>query len=141
MGNDTAISGELIRAYRATDYRVLEPPAFTLRIGEASRELAALYRRTNTATASVMTAWNPYSEPTSVGKNEAAQARLIADLDEARIIHLKADGADPKGGWAEPSLLALGLSLETARSLGIAYRQNCIVWVSADAIPRLELLR
>jgi hypothetical protein len=35
----------------------------------------------------------------------------------------------------------LGIDLETAATLGRRFRQNGIVWVSANAVPILVLLR
>jgi hypothetical protein len=55
---------------------------------------------------------------------------------------LDAEGADPTGAWPpEPSFFALGINEETARLLGIRYRQDAVLWVGANAIPELLLLR
>jgi hypothetical protein len=138
----TRISPALIQAYEATDYLVLEPLPFTLKIGKPSRELADLYRRTGSSTACVITAWNPRSEEKSKAENDAAQVRLIATLDKAGLRHLPAFGTDPKEDWkGEDSLLVLGASRETVEALGRTYGQNCIVWAEADAVPRLLFLR
>jgi hypothetical protein len=134
----SAIPASLISAYEATDYRVLEPVAFTMKIGRRSPELEDLYRRTGAKTATVITAWNPRSEKKTVAENAAAQARLIADLEAAGLAHLPALGADPKGDWkSEVSLLVLDAMKETVETLGRKYGQNCIVWVEADAVPSL----
>ena len=51
-------------------------------------------------------------------------------------------GEDGEGLWpGEPSFLALGVSLDTAKSLGVEFHQNAIVWASEDATPQLILLR
>ena len=42
---------------------------------------------------------------------------------------------------AERIYFALGLSLQAARSVGALFNQDAIVWVGADAIPQLILLR
>ena len=42
---------------------------------------------------------------------------------------------------AEPSFLALGIDLVTAKILGRHFDQNALVWINDDAIPRLVLLR
>jgi hypothetical protein len=42
---------------------------------------------------------------------------------------------------AERSYFALDLGLEAARVIGIDLDQDAIVWVGADAIPQLILLR
>jgi hypothetical protein len=138
----SAIPASLIRAYEATDYRVLEPAAFTMKIGRPSPELENLYRRAGARTATIITAWNPRSEKKTDAENAAAQAKLIADLDQAGLAHLPALGADPKGEWkGEVSLLVLDAPKETVEALGRKYGQNCIVWVEADAVPLLVFLR
>ena len=139
---DTKVSPALIQAYEQTNYRVLVPPAFTMKIGKPSRELGELYSRTATNTACVITAWNPRSEEQSHAENDAAQARLTADLDKAGLRHLPALGTDPAEKWkGEVSLLVLDASRETVEELGRKYGQNCIVWAEADAVPRLICLR
>jgi hypothetical protein len=37
--------------------------------------------------------------------------------------------------------LILGLDLEAARTLGNRMEQNAIVWIGADAVPELVLLK
>ena len=138
----SSIPASLIRAYEETDYRVLGPEPFTLKIGSRSPDLASLYERTGTKTATVITAWNPRSEKKSEAENEAAQAQLIADLNMAGLRHLPALGADPKEQWkGEVSLLVLDAARETVEALGRKYGQNCIVWADADALPKLLFLR
>jgi uncharacterized protein DUF3293 len=138
----TEISPDLIRAYEATDYRVLEPVPFTLKIGKPSPALADLYRRAGIGTACVITAWNPRSEICSDVENHAAQRRLTADLDRAGFKHMPAFGADPTDEWkGEASLLVLGADRAIVEQLGKRYGQNCIVWAEADAVPRLIFLR
>jgi hypothetical protein len=138
----SVIPASLIRAYEATDYRVLAPVAFTMKVGRRSIELEGLYRRTGARTATVITAWNPRSEKRADAENEAAQAKLVADLEQAGLAHLPALGADPEEEWkGEVSLLVLGATRDTVEALGRKYGQNCIVWVEADAVPVLIFLR
>jgi hypothetical protein len=136
------IPASLIRAYEATDYRVLGPVPFTMKIDRQSGELEALYKRSGARTATVITAWNPRSEKKTDAENDAAQASLIADLERAGLAHLPALGADPKEEWkGEVSLLVLGATREAVEALGRKYGQNCIVWIEADAVPVLIFLR
>ena len=138
----TEISPDLIRAYEATDYRVLEPVPFTMKIGKPSMALADLYRRTGTRTACVITAWNPRSEIRSDDENDAAQRRLVGDLDGAGLSYRPALGADPTGDWkGEASLLVLDATQAIVEGFGRRYGQNCIVWAESDAVPRLIFLR
>lgn len=138
----TEIPSELIVAYEATDFRVLEPQEFTLRVGQRSAELQSLYVDMGVTSAGYLTAWNPYSAETSAADNEAAQLSLIRSLSLEGYPTLKALGVDPAGEWpGEESVFVPGLGLERAKSLGVEFRQNAIVWASSDAVPQLVLLR
>ena len=138
------IPAEKIAAYRKTDYRFGQGvDLITLRIDTRSDALSRLYISSQSTCGVFITAFNPYGEVGNREANEAAHARLgdeLKGLARGRII--EGAGTDPTGEWPEEkSYFALGVDLETARRLGIKYRQNAVVWVGADAVPQLILLR
>ncbi len=138
----TVIPRELIMAYEATDFRVLEPHVFTLRVGQRSAELQSLYVDLGVTCAAYLTAWNPYRYETSAAENALAQQSLIRSLSLDGYPTFQGLGVDPAEKWlGEASIFVPGLSLERAKSLGIDFGQNAIVWASDDAIPQLVLLR
>ena len=138
----SAIPLETIAAYRATHYRVIDQIPFVLKIGRPSQHLQRLFREYDLHSAAFLTAWNPFSHPTSEADNRAAQARLENDISQNSLPVIAGEGVDPTGEWpGEPSVLALGLSLEAASSLGVQYQQNAIVWADQDIKPQLILLR
>lgn len=138
----TEIPFELITAYKATNFTVLEPRAFTLRIGEHSAELQALYVELGVTCVGYLTAWNPFSAETSGAENAVAQQSLFRRLSLDGYPTLQALGVDSSEKWSsEESIFVPGLSLERAKSLGIDFGQNAIVWAGDDAIPQLVLLR
>lgn len=139
----SAVSAELIRAYRATDYRICaEAGDIILRVDEASPALLELHDRMRVGSSSVITAYNPYSQHTDLATNSAAMAELQQLVTARGWPSLPAVGADPLGLWpAEPSVLVLGVSEQEAMDLGNRFRQNAIVWAGPDARPRLLLLR
>jgi len=138
----TEIPSDLVEAYRATNFTVLEPRSFTLRVNYQSSELAELYKQLKISTAAYLTAWNPYSAETSAADNEAAQLSLIRSLSLGGYPTLKALGVNPAGKWpGEESVFVPGLDLERAKSLGVEFGQNAIVWAGSDAVPQLVLLR
>ncbi len=139
---NSSVADELRGAYEATHFNVLEPTSFTLRIGETSRELADLYRNHSVSTAGFLTAWNPFSKPTSQQENERAQRVLERQLYGASKTILRGMGGDASGEWpGEPSVLALGISRDTAIRLGNEFRQNAIVWIGSVCVPELVFLR
>ena len=138
----SSVNEELQEAYRATNYNVLGPPSFTLKIGVESPDIANLYRDYDVSTAAFLTACNPFSAPTPEHENELKQQQLEERLHELSVSFLQGMGEDPSGEWAgETSLLALGISREAATRLGNDFRQNAIVWISADRIPELIFLK
>ena len=138
----TKVSQAIVAAYEATEFRVLEPLPFILRVGCASEDLLALYTSTCVNCAAFLTAWNPYSLETSDKDNKKAQEALLRNLSLEGFPTLNALGVDPAGTWpGEESLFVPGLSLERAKSLGSEFGQNAIVWASDDAVPQLVLLR
>ena len=55
---------------------------------------------------------------------------------------IEGEGADATGEWAaERSVFAYGMDKASACVLGRQFRQDAIVWVGADAVPQLVLLR
>ena len=48
---------------------------------------------------------------------------------------------DPAGVWpTEKSFFTPGIDINIAKSLGQQFRQNAIVWIDRDTIPRLIFL-
>ena len=139
----TQIPAEKIEAYLKTNYRFGEGlDAVTLQINRLSAELARVYASSGITCGVFITAYNPLGEARNIETNDAANESLAADLAALSTRVIEGAGADPSGSWPEErSLFALGIDLEVARSLGARYRQDAIVWVGADAVPKLILLR
>lgn len=137
------IPAEKIEAYLNTEYRFGDGlDAVTLRIDRRSGELARLYATSGTACGVFATAFNPFGRVQSIEDNEAAHERLGTDLRALSARVIEGAGADPSGAWPEEkSFFALGVDLEAARNLGTRYGQDAIVWVGADTVPKLILLR
>ena len=136
------ISPELIRAYREAHYIVLdEGLEIRLQVGTVNLELARLMSNKNAHTASVLTAYNPYSEVKTKQENELAQTRLRQRLEEMGIATLDAIGRDAKEQWEpEPSVLALDLTLKEAETLADEFSQNAFIWIpKQDAVIELRL--
>jgi hypothetical protein len=138
----STIPEALIAAYRATIYTSrIKDADEVMRIGEKATWLADLFDTHSASTALFITAENPFSEPHTDTENAEAQEQLRQCLLTATDIVFDGWGTGADTGWPpENSFLALGLNLETARTLGKQFHQNAVVWVGADAIPQLILL-
>ncbi|MES2538256.1 MAG: DUF3293 domain-containing protein [Pseudomonadota bacterium] len=140
----SALSLELIAAYRATDYRVYASPEpdFILRIDCHSPELASLHAARGVTGSAHLTAWNPLGAPTPLEINRAAQGLMLADLLALNAATLPGFGVNQAEEWpGEEHVLAIGVSRDDAIGLGRKYNQNAIVWSGVDAIPELILLK
>ena len=114
------VAAELIAAYEATNYRVLDNSLdFVIRIGKRTPALSALLAEHGSNQAAFITAFNPFSGPTPDVDNQLQQAALRRDLDQLEAIVFDGQGEGSVGDWpAEPSLLALGITRTDAVGLG-----------------------
>ena len=136
------ISPELIRANHEAHYIVLdEGTEIRLHVGTVNLELERLMSNMNAHTASVLTAYNPFSEVKTKQEHELAQTQLLQRLQEKGIAALDAIGRDPKEQWEpEPSVLALDLTLKEAETLADEYGQNAFIWIpKQDGVIELRL--
>ena len=137
------IPDELIQAYRAAHYRVLLPKTpFVLKVDTHSPELASLLKGSGLSSAAFITACNPFGRRAAENFNAKAQSSLKYDLLKEDCRLWDGIGEDPQGLWpAEPSFLALGIGLESAKFLGERYAQNALLYCGPEALPKLILLR
>lgn len=74
--------------------------------------------------------------------NERGHAELASMLYDHVLQAVEGSGSEEGTEWpAEKSYFALGLQLDTAKQIGRHFDQDAIVWVGADAVPQLILLR
>jgi hypothetical protein len=131
---------DLRQAFEATHYRVSDDPHdFVIRIGQPSKQVQALLWDYSLPSAIFITAYNPQSQRRSPAENLAAQARLRQRLEDLHVTAvLEGAGMDPTGAWpAEPSFLALGLSLDEGIQLSKEFGQKAFVYVGAGKVPEL----
>jgi len=142
-GSEPQISQALIQAYLGTAYSAQTAVGgITLKIGVRSDESLRLFAASGADCAAFITAENPYSEPQTPAKNAERQRRLGEELTDLGFTHFPGEGQGEDPNWpAEASFLVLGLRREEASDLGRKYGQNAIVWVGADGVPELLLLR
>jgi len=139
----TQISDEKIRAYEATDYRLGHSnDDIILNIGKPSPRLLEVFNDNGVSCAAFLTAYNPQGTQQSDAANDLAHAKLAKDLRDLGVQIIEGSGSEEGTDWpSERSYFALGLPLETASKIGTDADQDAIVWVGADGIPQLILLR
>lgn len=141
--NTTKISADKIRAYEATDYRLGHSnDDIILNIGKYEPRLLELFRENGVSCGAFLTAYNPQGAQQSEAENKFAHAKLAQDLTDLGVRMIEGSGSENGTNWeAEFSYFALGLPLEAANRIGTEADQDAIVWVGADAVPQLILLR
>ena len=139
----TQIAPDKIRAYKASSYRLEHcSPSIALRIDQYHPALAELLSQRGVSCGAFITAHNPRGAQQSDQANDAAHGQLARQLAALGVSCIEGSGSEKGTPWpAERSYFALGLSLQAARNMGAFFNQDAIVWVGADAIPQLILLR
>lgn len=139
---ETELPESLVDAYRSTNYEVHTNPQFILKVGEFCSDLEDLFCKFNLSTGCFITACNPQSAELSKEQNTQLQEMLHSDLVSSKLHIINGMGSDPSGEWeGEPSFLVMGVSFADAKSLGIKYKQNAILWCDQRCTPDLILLR
>ena len=143
MSETTQIHPDKVRAYLATDYRLGHSEHdIILNIGVRSERLAALFTSSGIACGAFLTAYNPRGAILSDEANDRGHAELAAMLHNQGIRPIEGSGKGKRSKWpAEKSYFALGLQLNAAKQIGRHFDQDAIVWIGADAVPQLILLR
>ncbi len=142
MSSDSRIDPDTIRAYSETNYVAHGDSPVTLNVDCKSAALARLHKAYLVDCSAFITACNPFSQQLDEAANAARQAALAEQLKRRGRRFLDGIGQHPSNEWAgEPSFLIFGLALEAAKTLGMQWEQNAIIWCGADAVPRLILLR
>ena len=143
MSEATQIHPDKVRAYLATDYRLGQTERdIILNIGVRSERLAALFTASGVACGAFLTAYNPRGTIQSDEANDLWHAQLAGLLGDQGLQAIEGSGSEEGTEWpAEKSYFALGLHLDAAKQLGRHFDQDAIVWVGADAVPQLILLR
>ena len=134
------LAPDLLAAYLATRYHVRHGGGLDFYIERRSADLLALHAAERVAGSAFITAWNPESEGTPLEENEARNAALRGDIEALGLRVLPAEGIGPTG-WREESYLVPGITRDDAVALARKYRQNAIVLIAEDGVPRLEITR
>ena len=128
----------LASRFEGTEYHVHSEPAFTLRVGVHSPELAALHRKHSTSCSLFVTAHNPLGRLHGDIENWRSQTELIDVLKVRGFSTVLGSGKHPAGAWpAEPSVLVLGASRDYAAVLAKRYNQLAVLCMGPEAVPEV----
>lgn len=133
------IDADLRAAFKKTQFIAKLPAGeLTITIGATDADLTVLMDSHSVSTAAYITAWNPYSQPTSADVNRNANLSLERLLQQSGLPFWPCDGKDPAGQWpAEPGFLVLGADRRWLRKLGRKFRQHALVIARRNGKPKL----
>lgn len=131
----------LLAAYRLTEFVVFQAGEIVIRVDQpAPTALVRLMLASKTATAIVVTAFNPFSVSLPEEVNQLRQQFLRQDIAERGLTAVEAEGRDPARQWPpEASLMVLGASAEQVTRLLVDYQQHAVVFSSLGEPTRLVL--
>lgn len=113
-----------------------------MNVSKPSTELTEWFQSNDESQAAYITAWNPFGKKASDDANHIAEQKLITEIESRDLSYLKGESIDPSGQWSnEPSLLVLGISLESAKALAKRFSQDGFIYIGDDITPKLILLR
>ena len=119
-------------AYAKTEFTVFAPAEHVLRIGQDSLQAASWLRRHGAQSATVVTAWNPFSLELTAKQNQERQLRLQKELTTTGLRIFAAQGQDKLSAWpAEPSLCVFDGTADQIDSWLVKFEQNAVVQVDA----------
>ncbi len=131
------LSPALRAAYEAARYEVHvdDERVFVLRHGNRHPDFDAFlrHRHPDARSWAFVTAWNPYSQPTSTEKNATRQSDLRARVAAQGFAVLDGVGCDDGSDWSEESLLVIGIARADACALGVRFGQHAVLVGELDA--------
>jgi hypothetical protein len=138
----TSIPDDTLHAYRSAIYRIDGEPPIDMIIDKKNDAVASLLARHGVTSAVFVTAFNPFGEVLGEHENAVRQRALVAYIGRLGRTALAGAGIDPGGVWgAEVSLFVLGADEFVANELMAVFKQNAVVIVRDDGVPRLRLHR
>ena len=127
-------------AYEDARYTIGGSRQVTLRVGDCSATLDLLLQAHGANRAVLVTAYNPFSEPTDVRANVLRQQMLREQLNNAGYQVIDAESDDPQGAWPpEQGLLVLGTDHQFDDTLLRDYEQHALVVARPDHPVALAL--
>lgn len=129
----------LIESYCRADYHVASPIcSLTFHVGELLPEQNQTLLAAGVISWTLVTAWNPYSQEQTAEWNDAAQAKLKAEIENASLNWWEAAHTNASSEWpTEESYCVLNTTSAQAYELCRTYRQLAVLCGDAEHEPWL----
>jgi hypothetical protein len=128
---DKSRSPELVAAFEATSYRVMDGEAIlSAFVGKPSAEIDRFLERRCASSGTFITAWNPRSRLLSSAENASRQRELVAAL-APQLAYALGEGVGVAEGveqpWREEHLFVLDMARDEAVAAARRWDQHAIV--------------
>lgn len=142
MNSNSDISHALIQAYQSAIYRIYSSPKCVLKVGEMSKCASELLAKNHARSATILTAFNPYSDLYSDEQNLFRHRALFLKIKQLEVSFLDASGEDQIGTW-KPERGYCIFDLDRTDSLELAkqFAQNAYIFIDSKGLVSLELTR
>ena len=132
---------KLVEAYQQTCYQVeVNRLVFELFIGQPNMPFADYCQQHNVQQWAIITAYNPYSNPTAEKLNQQANIALSNELQALGYEFYQGDGVPNSSDWlTEKGFWIANIELAIAKKLAIKYQQNAFVFGDDKNAPQLYL--
>ncbi|MDG1298042.1 MAG: DUF3293 domain-containing protein [Saprospiraceae bacterium] len=132
----------MLENYKATTYRVFVDNGqnIDVLIGQKNAKLDSFLQANKAKTYAVITAWNPYSSVVSMESNHASNLSLESELKQFSYLNGIGIPAQPSDWEGEKSFFVMDITKEESSRLGIAFKQNAIVFGCINKAPEVIML-
>lgn len=136
------IEKHLEEAYLQTTYIVYtKNKEYSLHISEFNEEFMDFCSIKKITKWAIITAYNPYSELCSLNDNEDNNKKLKKIIEIKNFLFFDAEGVPEDDSWSsEKSFFVYNINKEQAIEIGNLFKQNAIVYGSANSTPELLFL-
>lgn len=132
----------MLEIYKATTYRVFvnNGQDMDILVGKKNAKLDSFLQANQAKTYAFITAWNPYSSVVSMESNQASNLSLESELNQFSYLNGIGIPAQPSDWEGEESFFVLDITKEESSRLGIAFKQNAIVFGCINKAPEVIML-
>ena len=132
----------MLENYKATTYRVFVDNGqnIDVLVGQKNAKLDSFLQAKKAKTYAFITAWNPYSSVVSMESNQASNESLVSELNQYSFLKGIGIPAQPSDWEGEESFFVMDISKEESSRLGVAFKQNAIVFGCINNVPELLML-
>jgi hypothetical protein len=137
--NTSMLSQEMHSAYMNAIYKIdFNNQTLQFKINQDCPDVWNTLKQFGVIHAGLITAWNPFSNPSCLTENIKANLCLENDIRASGLSYFPASGCDPDGHWEqEDGFCVFGVSHTQFNEWIIKYQQYAGLWLTFNQKPQL----